>query len=155
MRYSSMLVTTILSAGLAVSGAFAATEFGTAKEAEAMVAKAIAHMKAVGNEKAYADFMDLKNTAFHDRDLFVSVQDMAGNMKAHGTSPKLAGKNVIALKDPDGKEFIKERLEFAKTKTKFWHDYTFFDPITKKPLPKSNFCERTEDVLVCTGIFKR
>ena len=149
------LFAVIATAVLAPSHALAAAEFGTANEAKAMVGKAIVHIKAVGKEKAYADFMDMKNSAFHDRDLFVAVQDLAGNMKAHGTSPKIAGKNLMEMKDPEGKLFIKERVEFSKTKDAFWHDYTFFDPITKKPLPKSNYCEKFEDLLVCSGIFKR
>ncbi len=154
MRCTSILSVAVLSASLAVSGAFAAGEFGTAKEAEAMVTRAVAHIKAAGKDTAYAAFMN-KSGGFIDRDLFVSVIDMEGNIKVHGTSPVIVGKNLMEMKDPAGKLFIKERVEMAKTKTKFWQDYTFFDPLTKKPLPKHSYCEKLDDTLVCTGTFAR
>ncbi len=154
MKHAAKLVIAALSASLAASAAFAATEFGTAKEAEALVGKAIAHIKAAGKDKAYATFMDKKG-GFIDRDLFVSVIDMKGNILVHGTSPSIVGKNLLEMKDPAGKLFIKERVDMAKTQSKFWQDYTFFDPLTKKPLPKHSYCEKLNDTLVCTGTFSR
>jgi cytochrome c len=129
-------------------------EFGTAKQAEAMVAKAVAHAKKVGNEKAYQDFTN-KVAPFVDRDLYVVVYDLAGKVHAHGQNPKMVGKDLIDLLDPDGKAFVKERVELGKTKNKFWHDYKWTDPLTKKPLAKSTYCEKHEAVLFCAGIYKR
>jgi cytochrome c len=146
--------------GLLLAGtALAATkaekpEFGTAKEAEAMVAKAIAHAKKVGVDKAYADFT-AKVVPFVDRDLYVVVYDLNGKVLAHGQNPKMVGKDLIELRDPDGKAFVKERVELGKSKNKFWHDYKWTDPVTKKPLDKSTYCERHESVLFCAGIYKR
>ncbi len=151
--------------GLAVASVFATiaafalaaapkAAFGTAKEAEAMVAKAVAYAKKVGNEKAYQDFTN-KEAPFVDRDLYVVVYDMNGKVLAHGQNPKMVGKDLIDLLDPDGKAFVRERVELGKTKPKFWHDYKWTDPLTKKPLAKSTYCERQADVLFCAGIYKR
>jgi signal transduction histidine kinase len=74
---------------------------------------------------------------------------------AHGQNPKMVGKELIELLDPDGKAFVKERVELAKSKNKFWHDYKFTDPVTKKVLPKSTYCERLDSTAVCVGIYKR
>jgi hypothetical protein len=119
--------------------------YGTAKEAEAMVVKAIAHIKSAGTEKAYQDFTG-KHPDFTDRDLKVL---------AHGQHAKMVGADLLSLRDPDGKAWIKERVELARSKRTFWHDYKFTDPITKKALGKSAYCERLDDTVVCVGIYKR
>lgn len=137
-----------------VGVAAAKEEFGSAKEAEAMVAKAVGHIKAAGAAKAYQDFTS-RVPAFVDRDLYVVVYDLNGSVLAHGQNPKMVGKELIALKDPDGKQFVKERVDLARAKGRFWHDYKFTDPLTRKILPKSTYCERVEATAVCVGIYKR
>lgn len=136
-----------------IAQAFAAEEFGTAKEAEAMVNKAVAHIKKAGKEPALADFT-AKKPPFSDRDLYVIVTDMNGTSLAHGQNPKMVGKNLADLKDPDGKAFYKERMELAKAKHSFWQEYRFTDPVSKRVLPKSTYCEREEDMIVCVGTYK-
>jgi signal transduction histidine kinase len=155
MRIVSLAVVAVVGSltGFSVSAA-PKEEFGTAKEAEAMVDKAVAHIKAAGTEKAYADFTS-KAPAFTDRDLYVVVYDLEGRVLAHGQNPKMVGKELIDLRDPDGKAFVKERVELARSKGSFWHDYKFTDPITKKIAPKSTYCERVEATAVCVGIYKR
>jgi cytochrome c len=131
-----------------------AEEFGTVKDAEDMVQKAIVHIKTAGADTAYADFTAQKPD-FIKYDVYVVVYSMDGKALAHGQNPKQVGKDLIGFKDADGKEFIKERVEFAKSKGKFWQDYKFTDPITKKILPKSAYCEKLDESIVCAGIYKR
>ena len=152
MRIRSLMVVA-LAASLDVV-ASAKDEFGTAKEAEAMVGQAVHHIRAVGAEKAYQDFT-ARTPAFASRDLYVVVYDMGGRVMAHGQNPKMVGKELIDLRDADGKEWIKERVDLTRSKGKFWHDYKFTDPVTKKVLPKSTYCERVESTAVCVGIYKR
>ena len=64
------------------------------------------------------------------------------------------GRVEIVL-DPDGKAFVQERVELAKSKGKFWQDYKFTDPVTKKVLPKEMYCEKSSDVVVCGGVYKQ
>jgi cytochrome c len=130
-----------------------AEDFATPKEAEAMVARAIAHIKKAGPDQAYADFTESKD--WKDRDLYVVVYSLAGVVKAHGQNPKMVDKDLIDMKDPDGKPFVRERVELAKTKGKFWQDYKFTDPVTKKVLPKQMYCEHQGDTAVCAGVYKR
>jgi len=135
-----------------VSTAFA-EEFASPKEAEAIVAKASA---AIAADKA-TTFKEItaKDKKWVDRDLYAVVYDMTGKCLAHGQNEKQVGKDLIDLADADGKEFVKERVELAKSKGKFWQDYKFTDPLTKKVLPKSAYCEKTGDVIVCAGVYKR
>ncbi len=136
------------------AGFAGAGEFGTPAEAEAMVKKAIAYIKAHGKEKAFAEISNPKGQ-FVDRDLYITVYDLNGTCLAHGANPKMIGKNFIDLKDPDGKAFVKERMELAKTKDKFWQDYKFTNPVTKKIEPKSMYCERFGDIIVACGVYKK
>jgi len=128
---------------------------GTAAEATAMVDKAIAHIKKVGREKAFADFNN-KSGPFTDRDLYVVVYDMKGKVLAHGSNEKMIGKDVIELRDGDGKYFVKERVEMMSKgpNAKGWQDYKFMNPVSRQIEPKSMFIQRFEDVIVGCGIYK-
>ena len=64
---------------------------GTANEAKAMVEKAAAFMNANSKEKAFREFTE--GTNFKKNDLYVFVVDMNGVILAHGSNPKLVGKD--------------------------------------------------------------
>jgi cytochrome c len=147
--FSSLLVS---AAFVVPSLAHAAGERATKAEAEAMVAKGVAAVKAKG-DAAYADITAPSKT-FVDRDLYLVVYDMSGKCLAHGQNAKQVGKDLISLKDPDGKEFVKERVELASSKAKFWQDYKFTDPLTKTVQPKQAYCEKLGNLIVCGGIYK-
>jgi cytochrome c len=131
-----------------------AGEFGTAAEAEALVKKGVELIKAEGREKAFAEINNPKGK-FVDRDLYIFVYDMDGKCVAHGFNPKMIGKELLEMKDKDGKYFVKERVEIAKTKGKGWQDYKFTDPITKKIEQKSAYVEKVENLIVGCGVYKR
>ena len=131
----------------------AADEFASTKDAEGIVAKAVAYLKSAGAPAAYEAFTSSPD--WKDRDLYVVVYGLNGVVYAHGQNGKMVGKDLIELKDPDGKLFVKERTELARSKGTFWQDYKFTDPVTKKILPKQMYCERTADVAVCAGVYKR
>lgn len=153
MRATKMAVA--LAVLLAGGSTWAADEAATAKEAEAMVKKGVAYIKANGKEKGYAAITNRDNKEFHDRDLYLAVHRMDGTAVAHGTNEKMVGKNFMDMKDIDGKEYIKERVDFARTKASFWTDYKFNNPLSKKIEPKTAYCERLDDTIVCGGIYKK
>lgn len=152
-RFSKLTLAALGAA--AVLGATAAwsAERATANEAVAMVKKGVQFIKANGTEKAYAEFTS-KTSKFRDRDLYLVVYGLDGKVWAHGQNEKMVGKVVIDLKDIDGKEFVKERVELGKTKSSFWQEYKFTDPMTKKIEPKQMYCERLAETVVCGGIYK-
>ena len=129
-----------------------ADSYATPKEAEAMVSKAAKAL--VANRDATLKEITAKDKKWVDRDLYPVVYDMNGKCLAHGQNAKSVGKDLIDLADADGKEFIKERVELAKSKGKFWQDYKFTDPVSKKVLPKSAYCEKVGEDIVCAGIYK-
>jgi len=137
----------------AAGSARAADKPGTADEAVAMVKKATAFLKANGRDRAFAEINDPRGR-FVDRDLYVTVYDMNGTCLAHGFNPKMVGKNMLDLKDPDGKPFIKERSEVARSKDQFWIDYKYINPTTKQIGAKSMYTEKVGDLLVSCGVYK-
>jgi signal transduction histidine kinase len=150
---SALLATSML---MFAAGGFAQSKSkGTAAEAQAMVQKAIAHIKKAGRDKAFADF-DNKTGPFVDRDLYVVVYDMKGKVLAHGANEKMIGKDVIDLRDTDGKYFVKERVEMMSKgpEAKGWQDYKFMNPTSRAIEPKSMYLQRYEDLIVGCGIYK-
>lgn len=133
--------------------ALAAGGKGSADEAVALVKKAANYLKNNDKEKAYAEFNNNKGQ-FIDRDLYIFVFDMTGKTLAHGTNPKLLGKNMTDLKDADGKYFVRSFIEVANTKGKGWVDYKWINPVSKAIEQKSTYIEKVGDVLVGCGIYK-
>ncbi|MEC5215979.1 cytochrome c [Actimicrobium sp. GrIS 1.19] len=131
-----------------------AAEHASAADATAMVKRAVAHLKAVGKEKALADISDNKG-AFIDRDLYLSVYDMNGMVLAHGTNPKLIGKDVSAIKDVSGKEFIKEILSKAKANGSGNADYEWPNPLTKNIEAKTVYFEKSGDLVFSSGYYRK
>ena len=125
----------------------------TAAEATSMVKKGVAFIKAHGTEKGFAEVSN-KAGQFNDRDLYLAIYGLDGTVRAHGANEKMIGKNLIDLKDVDGKAFVKERMEMAQAKGTFWQDYKFTNPTSKKIEPKSMYCEKLNDMVVCGGIYK-
>jgi cytochrome c len=144
---NARLSLTLIAAALSF-GAHAKDGNATAAEATAMVKKGIAFIKANGKEKGYAEISN-KAGQFTDRDLYLVVYGLDGTVHAHGANEKMIGKNLIELKDVDGKPFVKERVELAQSKGTFWQDYKFTNPVTK-----SMYCEKLDDAAVCGGIYK-
>ncbi|HZB93573.1 MAG TPA: cache domain-containing protein [Stellaceae bacterium] len=134
---------------LLLSGvAWAGTERGTPDEAKAMAIRAAALLKEDGPDKAFAEFAQ---PAFHDRDLYVMVYDDKGNCLFHGANPVLVGKNLLELKDTNGKLTMHE---FVAVQDAAWVEYSFADPVTKKVAPKATYVIRVGHDLVGVGAYK-
>jgi cytochrome c len=144
-----------VTAALSMNIAFAqekAEQRATRDEAVAMVKAGIEFAKAGSKEKLYAD-LNSGESQFKKHDLYLVVYGLDGYVHAHGAIKKFIGKNLIDLKDVDGKEFVRERTEMGRAKGTFWQEYKMADPTTKKVTPKSMYCERLTDVLVCGGVY--
>jgi cytochrome c len=152
MKKVTSLFIAMLFSVFATGSALAAGDRATTAEAEAMVKKAIAYVKANGKEKAFAEFMN-KSGPFIDRDLYVTVYDFQGNSLAH-INPKMVGKNMMELRDPDGKAHIRERIELARANGKGWQDFKFLNPVSKQIEPKTMYFETYQDIVVACGAYK-
>lgn len=147
------LLSLLALAGLMAHGAAVAGDQGTAAEAEAMVKKAVAFSKTNGIDKAFEEITNGKT--FKDRDLYVFAYDFTGKNLAHGANPKLVGKDLSGLKDPDGKMLLPPLIEIAKTKGKGWSEtFRFRNPTTEKLEPKVVYVERVGDIFLGCGIYQ-
>ncbi|HEX7982662.1 MAG TPA: cache domain-containing protein [Duganella sp.] len=150
-RFLQMVV---MMTAFAVGAAGAAdAERASANDAVAMVKKVIADMKKLGKEKVIQD-IQAQTPQYRDRDLYVSVGTLDGINLTNGNNAKMAGKNVLDLKDVDGKLITRERIEIAKTKGSGWLEYKWPDPVTKAVQKKSMYVERYEDMTIACGVYK-
>ena len=157
MKFQSLAVATATATSLllALTQAPAAASEGSATKEDALatVKKGVAFIKSNGKDKGYAEVSN-KQGQFIKGDLYLVVYGLDGTVRAHGANDKMVGKNLIELKDVDGKAFVKERVDLAQSKGTFWQDYKFTNPTTKKIEPKQMYCEKLEDAVVCGGIYK-
>jgi cytochrome c len=147
-----LAIAAILFACLFPSSAFAVSEHGTEAEAVAMVKSAIRHYDKHGREKSMADFSRSPGP-FVAGDLYVTVYDMKGNALAH-TNPKMIGKNLIDLRDSDGKSIVRERVEAAQKQPSGWQDYKFYNPVTKRIEPKHMYWEKRDGLIFACGVYR-
>ena len=146
----TMVMFLVLSAGLAT-----AQDKGTPAEAKAMVKKAVAYMKEVGKDKALAEFNNPKGKFIY-KDLYVWATAMDGTNLSHPYTPALIGKNMMNLKDADGKLFVKERLDIAKAKGSGAIEYRWTNQQTKKVEKKEAYFEYIPNMnlIVNCGYYK-
>ncbi len=143
----------VLALLIAAGATFAQEKRGTPAQAMSLVKKAIEYYKANGKEKAFAEFSNPKGQ-FVNGDLYIFVYDMKGVCVAHGADAKRIGKDQSGGKDADGKFFVKERIELAKTKGKGWQEYKFLNPESHKTEAKTAFVEKCDDYIFGAGAYK-
>jgi cytochrome c len=122
-------------------------------EAKTMVENAIAFMKANGKDKALAEINNQKGK-FVKGEVYVTVLDLTATMLAHPYNPKLVGKNLLEVPDPDGKLFRKDIVEMAKTKGSGWVDFKYKNPTNNKVESKTTFIKKVDDMIFICGIYK-
>ncbi|OGB00835.1 MAG: histidine kinase [Burkholderiales bacterium RIFCSPHIGHO2_12_FULL_69_20] len=151
MKTRTLVTAIALSSGLLL--ALPAAAKATKDEAIATVKKGVDFVKSNGKDKAYSEFSN-KAGSFVKDDLYLVVYGLDGTVRAHGANGKMIGKNLIEMKDVDGKPYVKERMALAQSKGTFWQDYKFTNPVSKKIEPKQMYCEKLEDSVVCGGVYK-
>jgi cytochrome c len=132
-----------------------AEDFGTKAEAVAMVKLVQEQFKKDGPDLTFKAISDKSVKEYHDRDLYPFVYDMKGICVAHGARPALIGKNLIDLKDQDGKYLIRDMIALAQRSETGWVDYEWPNPITNKIEDKSSYVEKMGDYFVGVGVYRQ
>jgi cytochrome c len=132
----------------------APSEFGSKDEAVAMVKRVEAMFQKDGADATFKAVSDPSTKEFHDRDLYVFIYNMSGVCVAHGARPALIGKNLIDIKDQDGKYLIREMADIAKGSGSGWVDYKWPNPQSNKIEDKSSYVERMGDYFVGVGVYR-
>jgi cytochrome c len=147
---SRLLFRTFVILGLLLSLQARAGDTGTLEEAKAMSLRAADFLRQEGPDKAFPVF-NAKDGPFHDRDLYVMVYDNTGLNVSHGANAALIGKQLIDLKDTDGKPLIRE---LVAVQDRGFVEYKWPNPITKKIEQKATYVVRVGDYLVGVGAYK-
>lgn len=132
-----------------------ADERGTRAEAKAMADDALNHIKSVGFESALKDFTSNK-AHWNKKDLYPVVFAFDGRCLAHGVNEKLVGKNMLEIKDQEGRPFVQLFINSAKEKNESWVDFSWAHPQTKKPEPKTMNTRRIpgQDAVLVVGFYR-
>lgn len=154
MNRKQFLSISIACMAVAASLPVQAQERGTKDEARALVEAAVAHVKKVGAEQAFKEFQADKTT-WMKKDLYVFAYDMQGNCRALVANDKMVGKNLLEMKDPNGKFIIKEFIATVSSQGAGWISYDFADPVTKKMGSKTSYVQKLPgfDGFVGVGVY--
>ncbi len=125
----------------------------TPEEAKALSERAAAYIKQAGEDKAFADFTR-PDGGFSQGELYVFCYDHDGVNKAHGANASFVGKNLLHIKDPDGKEPNAEIVKTGFEQGQGWVDFKWPNPATKKIQQKSAYVIHTNDVVCGVGYYK-
>lgn len=126
---------------------------GTKADAQAMVDKAAAYLKANGKDKLLAA-VNTKGGQFHQGELYVFVYDGSATILAHPINPGLVGKNTLEVPDVAGKFYRKEIVELAKSKGSGWVDYMYKNPASGKTEPKTAYIQKSGELILVAGVYR-
>jgi signal transduction histidine kinase len=139
-----------------VSCLAASAQTFTPAQAENVVKRAIVYANQNGMDQLILQTR-LPHGIFHvgtGSELYLIVLDDNGILRANGYKPELVGTDRLAVKDADGKFYMREVLKMAKTKGTGWVDYKFSNPLTQKVEGKTTYVERYQNYAICCGIYK-
>jgi signal transduction histidine kinase len=125
-------------------------------KAQTLVKEAIAFAKKSGKDALIKE-TNMGTGRFHVKsgdDLYIFIYNTEGICLAIGFQSNLVGANRIGLKDPDGKFFLKEMIETAKTKGSGWVDYKYPNPKTNQVQDKTSYVEFLDGMVIGCGIYK-
>ena len=85
---------------------------------------------------------------------YIIAQDFKGVILLNGSDRTRAGKNLIDMQDPNGKYFVKEMINVAKTKGSGAVECVYSNTTTKSFQPKIYYMHAMEDDLIACGVYK-
>jgi signal transduction histidine kinase len=129
-------------------------EYGSKDEAVAMVKRVAEMFGKQGADQTFIAVSDKSVSNFHDRDLYPFIYDLKGTCVAHGARPALIGKNLLDLKDQDGKYLIREMIGIANGPGSGWVNYKWPNPLNNKIEDKTSYIEKMGDYFVGVGVYR-
>ena len=149
LRWVAGLAGVMLAAAVLASGA----ERGSPAEAQAMLAKAVAHYKSVGRTQALADF-NKKAAPFSDRDLYVVCLAPDRTIVANGGFPSYVGRSADVMKDAAGKPLGKALWDVG-SKGEGEVRYEWLNPVSHKTEHKVSFVQKAGNEVCVVGAYSQ
>ena len=152
MKHLIVLLSLIVAITGFATGAVA-SEKATPAELIQKVNEAVRLVEEKG-EDAFEIFRD-KNGPFVWKDSYLFVIRFDGVMLMHPIVSKLEGRNMLPVKDTNGKLFNAEAIALAKDPGQGWTDYMWVKPGEKKPSPKVSYVKGVpgKNMLIGAGIY--
>ncbi len=151
LRHLMIGVVSVVALTLSTAALAQQNQFGTAAEAKAMLAKAVAAVQA---DKAKALAMFNKGEGgFKDRDLQPFCFNVSDGTLTAATMPSLLGTDVRTLKDKTGKPFGEEVYKAAMEGKITEVSYMFPRPGETEPVQKVSFITKVGDQGCGVGYF--
>ncbi|OJX70243.1 cache domain-containing protein [Magnetospirillum sp. 64-120] len=124
------------------------------EEVQAMVDDAVAFMKKVGPEKAFAAFNDPKGKWIKG-DLYIFAFDAKGVYMATGYRPERTGSDSWEMTDAAGLKVVQEIIKKAKRNGSGLVDYLWKNPATGKLENKTSYVVQVGDYVIGAGFYHR
>ena len=86
--------------------------------------------------------------------LFLLAGDLNGTVLAHGLEKSSIGRNLLEVKDAEGKAFVKETMNLARTKGERVGRICHPEPGDQEVQRKLAHCRRVDDVVIMSDINK-
>lgn len=113
-----------------------------AKQIVSLVEKAAALIETQGKE-AFPEFRK-KDSEWYKSGTYIFVNNMKGASVVNPPTPEIEGKNILDMKDANGKAFIREMIEVLKTKKSGWTEYMWPKPGKTEPSKKLSYIKKVE-----------
>ncbi|RJP80286.1 MAG: hypothetical protein C4522_08200 [Desulfobacteraceae bacterium] len=164
---SVFLMLMVISAGtratdleaLSAEGEAAAAASASVKATPQMIMDKVDRACGLLSKEGKSAFMKFKgkDSEFIFAGTYIWIHDMKGVMQMHPIKHKMEGKELIGLKDVNGKRFFVEMNNVAKEKGSGWVDYMWPKPGEKSPSLKVSYIKKcvadgTELILGC-GVY--
>jgi methyl-accepting chemotaxis protein len=122
-------------------------------DAIVLVQRAVALVKEKGLRNALAVFND-PHGGFVKGKYYIWASDYRGLTLAHGGDPRVCGQNHFEVQAADGRKFVQEIVNLARTRGNGWCDYPWKNPATGRTEQKSTYFEAVDDAFLACGIYK-
>ncbi len=139
-----------------VSSTCLASDTHTIEEVQALAEKAHALVVEKGIEGAKPALHDKSGEFWSaDQELYAFVIDYDGNWVIYPPKPAGEGKNLLNVKDADGKELVREMITLSKTEGSGWTEYRWMNPATQKIQKKKTFVKAVDGqpYFVAVGLY--
>ncbi|MGL1903744.1 MAG: cache domain-containing protein [Fibrobacterales bacterium] len=129
------------------------------KEDLQLIMKKVDQAVALVEKKGTAAFKEFKKEKGEFRFIgtYIWIHDLSGIMLMHPIKTKLEGKNIIGLKDGNGKRFFVEMNSKIKADGEGWVHYTWPKPGEKKRSDKVSYVKKAmlkgKVVVIGSGIY--
>ncbi len=141
-------------ASLMVSSGGHAQAPPTPDEAKSVTLQAVALLAAKGVDAARPILH--QEGPYRHGEIYVNVIDLEGHWLVYPPYPAGEGRNMVSIKDVDGKPVVQDILRLAREKGEGWIEYRWVNPMTSRIQHKLTYVKRVPDLpaVAYVGVYR-